>query len=184
MMKPHIELLPKNILKLKVKPTLRYTIYGLGFALIFCVGIFAYQMIGNSENAKAGHKKKFKLSHSKTNHHNLVEAAVEVEFSYNEDSLYIEFMSVDESEIRSAVLNISDVGSDAEKNIQQAKIYTKQIVSTEPKKIFLSVSIKSLSENPVIETTAFVKTKSAEQAQEVSDKFIFDKKNNSVSFYR
>ena len=59
-MKPHIEMRPKNLVRLKMKPTFVYATVGLSLAIIACVGLFMFQLVGNSENAKAGLNKKFK----------------------------------------------------------------------------------------------------------------------------
>ena len=184
MMKPHIELLPKNILKLKTKPTLRLATYGICFALIFCCGIFSYQLIGNCEEAKAGRKKKFHFSLFGNGNKGEVGSAIEADVSTTDDSLFIEFMTVDKNEIRSAVLNISDFGNGKEKEIQQAKIFTVQCTSTDGKNHRISLALKNLPDKIFIQAKVNFKAPSIESAQEVKSKFSFDKKTVSLSFYR
>ena len=181
MMKPHIELLPKNILKLKTKPTLRLVSYGICFAVIFCFGIFAYQMIGNNEEAKAGRKKKFKISLF-NNKQNREIAPAQIELSQDSDSLYFEFMTVDKNEIRSAVLNISSHENNQEKIIQAAKTFTVGGSGSAVNRI--SVPLKILPEKIFIQAKVSLKTSSIEEAKEANSQFMFDKKSSTVSIYR
>ncbi len=183
MMKPHIELLPKNLLKLKTKTTLRYSTYGLCFALLICCGIFAYQMIGNSEIARAGHKKKFHISLFGGGSKGEIGAAVEAEVTTTEDSLYIEFMTVDQNEIRSAVLNISDFGNGKEKEIQQAKIFTVQTTAGS-NNYRLALALKNIPEKVFLVAKVSLLTKCIQSSTEVKSSFSFDQKTNSVTLYR
>lgn len=184
MMKPHIELLPKNLLKLKTKTTLRYSTYGLCFALLICSGIFAYQMIGNSEIAKAGHKKKFHISLFGGGSKGEIGAAVEAELTTTEDSLYIEFMTVDQNEIRSAVLNISDFGNGKEQEIQQAKTFTVQSSSVNRGNYRVALSLKNIPEKVFLVAKVSLLNKGIESSTEVNGRFSLDQKTNSVTIYK
>ena len=181
MMKPHIELLPKNLLKLKTKPTLRLATYGICFALLCCGGIFVYQMVGNSESAKAGHKKKFHIS--LFGEKGEVGAAVEADVITTEDSLLIEFMTVDHSEIRSAVLNMSDFGSGKENEIQQAKTFTVQS-SGSGTNYHVALALKNIPEKIFLVAKVSLLNNGIESATEVNGKFSFDKKTSTVTLYR
>ena len=181
MMKPHIELLPKNLLKLKTKPTLRYATYGLCFAMLFCGSIFVYQLVGNSESAKAGHKKKFHIS--LFGEKGEVGAAVEADVTTTEDSLLIEFMTVDQTEIRSAVLNMSDFGNGKEKEIQQAKTFTVQ-PSGKGNNYHVAFALKNIPEKVFLVAKVSLLNKAIESATEVKSSFSFDKKTNTVTLYR
>ena len=183
-MKPHIELLPKNLLKLKTKPTLRLASYGICFAVLFCCGIFAYQMIGNSESAKAGHKRKFHISLFGGGSKGEIGAAVEADVTTTEDSLYIEFITVDQNEIRSAVLNISDFGNGKEQEIQQAKTFTVHSSSVNGGNYRVALALKNIPEKIFLVAKVSLLNKNIESATEVNSKFSFDQKTNSVTLYR
>ncbi len=180
MIKSRIQLLPTTSLKLKTKNTLKYSTYGVCFALLFCCGFFAYQMIGNSENVKAGHKKKFHISNFEDGYKGEIAAAVEAEVTTTNDSMFIEFLSVDQSEIRSAVLNISSAGIENEKNIQEAKVFT-ALSSPNGQNYRISLALKNLPDKILIQAKVNFKSPSIEEAQEVKSNFTFDKKTSSVS---
>ncbi len=161
MMKPHIEQKQKTILGLKVKPTLKFAAYGLCFAIVGCIAVFMYQMTGNNENALAHSGKKFRFLLFPDKQKGEVAPAVEV--STCNDSLIIDFMNVDEDEVRSAVLNMRDFNS-SEENPSQVRTFTLQyahktasgyrfsIPSDQlPKKIFLTAKISLLNNNRQVE---------------------------------
>ncbi len=155
MMKPHIELRPKNALRLKMKPTLVLATVGLSLAIVVCVGLFFFQIVGNSENAKAGLNKKFKFHLFGQSSKGEVGSAVEVELSSTDDSLYIEFMSVDQNEIKSAVLNLSDFGNSDNQNVIQSKTYTLQSARKIGDKNYLfAISLKEIPTRVIVEAKA------------------------------
>lgn len=166
-MKPHIEMRPKNLVRLKMKPTFVYATVGLSLAIIACIGLFMFQLVGNSENAKAGLNKKFKFPLFPQSSKGEIAAAVEVEFSSSEDSLYIEFMSVDQSEIKSAVLNIRDFSNGENQNASQMKTYTllsgKKVGDNHYR---FTVSLNEIPERVVVEASACVKTNSKNEIDE------------------
>lgn len=181
-MKPHIELRPKNLVRLRIKPTMVYATVGLSLALIACVGLFMFQLVGNSENAKAGLNKKFKFPLFPQSTKGEIAAAVEVELSSSEDSLYIEFMTVDQSEIRSAVLNIRDFNNGENLNASQLKTYTllsgKKISDNNYR---FAVSLKEIPERVIVEASACVKAISKNEIDEAKDS---NQLINRVSFNR